>query len=133
MRPSEQSQEQATMRIKFTRRTAGSIPSEVLVEIPTVTGSEEVIVHVSQVDDIGVEVGFIGRRDNTVLAELPRETMTGRWRVWVSESEVTWRTAFRAEDLPEELVERIARTEMDPRHAHLDRLMEPSDDEKPNA
>jgi len=76
------------MRVKYTYRTAGSIPSEALVEIPTTSGSEEVIVHVSQVDDTSVEVGFIGRRDKTVLVELPRESMTGRWRVWVPESEV---------------------------------------------
>jgi len=34
------------------------------------------------------------------------------------------RVAFRVEELPEELVEQIARTEMDPRHAHLDKLMD---------
>lgn len=33
------------------------------------------------------------------------------------------RRAFRVEELPEEIVEQIARTEMDPKHADLDRLM----------
>jgi len=34
------------------------------------------------------------------------------------------RRAFRVEELPEEIVEQIARTEMDPKHADLDRLMD---------
>jgi hypothetical protein len=34
------------------------------------------------------------------------------------------RVAFRVGELADELVEQIARTEMDPRHAHLDSLME---------
>lgn len=69
---------------------AGSIPTEAVVEIPTVGGSEEVVVHTSQVSADSVEVGFIGRKeaDGSVLIELPRESVSGRWRVWVPKSEV---------------------------------------------
>jgi hypothetical protein len=59
------------------------------VAIRTVTGNtEEAIVHISQVDARGVEVGFIEQRGDDVLVELPRETLRGRWRLWVPKSTV---------------------------------------------
>lgn len=76
------------MRIKITGREQGSIPSEAVVTIPTTRGPEEVIVHTSQVSDDSVEAGFIGEKENQVLVELPRETLSGRWRVWVPKTEV---------------------------------------------
>jgi hypothetical protein len=77
------------MRIRTDKRTAGPIPSETVVVIPTIEGEEQLVVHTSQVDDRGVEVGFIRERDDdTLLVELPRETMSGRWRVWVPKSAV---------------------------------------------
>jgi hypothetical protein len=77
------------MRVRTERQEAGPIPSETVVEIRTVTGStEEVIVDSSQVDASGVEVGFIGQRGDEVLVELPRETLKGRWRLWVPKSTV---------------------------------------------
>jgi len=71
------------LRIKITRREAGPIPSEALVTIPTTTGTEEVVVHTSQASSDSVEAGFIGQEGDKVLVELPRETVSGRWRVWV--------------------------------------------------
>jgi predicted methyltransferase MtxX (methanogen marker protein 4) len=77
------------MRIRTEKRMAGPIPSEAVVVIPTIEGEEQLVVHSSQVDERGVEVGFIRERDdNTLLVELPRETMSGRWRVWVPKSAV---------------------------------------------
>jgi hypothetical protein len=77
------------MRVKITGREAGSIPSEEIVTISTARGPEEVVVHTSQVTDDGVEAGFIGERDDQVLVELPRETLSGRWRIWVPKSDLT--------------------------------------------
>jgi hypothetical protein len=75
------------MRIKFNNRRDGPIPSETVVTIPTVSGTEDVIVHQSQVDADTVEVGFIRvKEDGSLLIELPRETMSGRWRVSVPRS-----------------------------------------------
>ncbi len=77
------------MRIKIEKQEAGPIPSETVVAIRTAAGStEEVIVDSSQVDARGVEVGFIGQRGDEVLVELPRETLKGRWRLWVPKSAV---------------------------------------------
>ncbi len=72
-----------TIRIKITSREAGPIPSEALVAIRTVEGVEEVVVHASQATADSVEAGFIGAEGDRVLIELPRETVSGRWRVWV--------------------------------------------------
>jgi hypothetical protein len=69
------------------RQEAGPIPSETMVAIRTTSGStEEAIVDSSQVDATGVEVGFIGQREDEV--ELPREILRGRWRLWVPKSAV---------------------------------------------
>lgn len=70
-------------RIKVEKTSEGPVPSEVLVQIPTVEGPEDVVVHQSQVDDKGIEVGYIGDKGENALVELPRETVSGRWRVWV--------------------------------------------------
>jgi hypothetical protein len=75
------------MRIKFQERRDGPIPSEAVVTIPTTSGVEDVIVHQSQVDASTVEVGFIREKeDGSLLVELPRETMSGRWRISVPKS-----------------------------------------------
>lgn len=78
------------MRIKISNKIAGAIPSEAVVEIPTLQGTEEVVVHTSQVTADGVEVGYIGTKktDGSVLVELPRESVSGRWRIWVPGSAV---------------------------------------------
>ena len=71
------------LRVKISRREEGPIPSEAVVTIATVTGAEDVVVHTSQATADSVEAGFIGWEGNRVLVELPRETVSGRWRVWV--------------------------------------------------
>jgi len=71
------------VRIKVGKRSEGAVPTEEVLEISTVEGTEEVVVHTSQVTEKGVEVGFIREADQKVLVELPRETMSGKWRVWV--------------------------------------------------
>ena len=77
------------MRVKRERQEAGPIPSETVVAIRTTSGStEEAIVDSSQIDATSVEVGFIGQRGDEVLVELPRETLRGRWRLWVPKSTV---------------------------------------------
>lgn len=70
-------------RVRITHREDGPIPSETVVTITTTTGPEEVVVHASQATADTVEAGFIGREGDRVLVELPRETVSGRWRVWI--------------------------------------------------
>lgn len=76
------------MRIKISGREPGSIPSEAVVTVPTTRGPEEVVVHVTQATEDSVEAGYIGEKGGQVLVELPRETVSGRWRVWVPKKAV---------------------------------------------
>jgi hypothetical protein len=76
------------MRLRTAEQSAGPVPSEKVVTIRTARGSEELIVHASQIAPNGIEVGLIAQSGNEVLIELPRETLSGRWRVWVPKSAV---------------------------------------------
>ncbi len=65
------------------------IPSEKIVRIATSDGrQEEVAVSASQVRDNGLEAQIIGTEDENVLIELPRESSSGRWRVWIHKNQV---------------------------------------------
>lgn len=77
------------MKLNIQSAIDGSVPSETVVTILTASGgNEEVVVHRDQVKDNRMDVGFIGKQEKRVLVELPRETVKGRWRIWVPESEV---------------------------------------------
>jgi len=77
------------MRIKFAGRRAGPVALEAVVAIPTARGqTEEVVVHRGYLDERSLEVTYIGEQDGLLLVELPRQSMSGRWRVWVSKSAV---------------------------------------------
>lgn len=56
--------------------------------IHTTRGEEEVVVHESQATKDAVEAGFISQKGDEVLVELPRETLSGRWRIWVPKAAV---------------------------------------------
>ena len=68
---------------------AGPGPSEKVVEIATSEGREEVVLHSSTLDTQGrMEVGVLGYLGDRALIELPRESASGRWRVWVPSASV---------------------------------------------
>jgi hypothetical protein len=67
----------------------GLIPTEKVVRLRTADGrSEEVVVSNSQLVGRRIIASEIGRERGNVLIELPRESSSGRWRVWVSENEI---------------------------------------------
>lgn len=67
----------------------GLIASEKIVRIVTADGrQEEVAVSASQVRDSGLEAQVIGTENEMILIELPRESSSGRWRVWVHKNQV---------------------------------------------
>ncbi len=76
------------MHLRTAEQIAGPVPFEKVVTIRTASGSEELIVHISQIDRNGIEVGLIAQSGDELLVELPRETLSGRWRVWVPKSAV---------------------------------------------
>lgn len=77
------------MRVKVEEVGNGLHPSEVVVSVRTTDGSERLVVdRRSLSSDHSLEVGYpIDNRDGLFLVELPRETTTGSWRVWVPEAE----------------------------------------------
>jgi hypothetical protein len=75
------------MRLKCHVLMRGPGPSETIVAISTADGSEEVVVDASLIHDDGLEVGrVLEKTKDRALVELPRESATGRWRVWVPRS-----------------------------------------------
>ena len=78
------------MFVKCTVLAEGPGPSEMVVSIKTVDGhDEQVLLSRRSIIDDYIRVGAVLDRDGgNVLVELPRETSSGRWRVWVSEANV---------------------------------------------
>src|SRR5207248_10895834 len=67
----------------------GLIDWERTALIPTVDGwSEEVTVWHEDAVDNTIRAGFIGQQNGRVLIELPRETASGHWRLWVRADQV---------------------------------------------
>lgn len=67
----------------------GLMPAEKVVRVENIDGEiEEVSVPTSNISDDRLVASEIGRRDDRVLVELPRESASGRWRIWMKASEV---------------------------------------------
>jgi hypothetical protein len=67
----------------------GLIPTEKIVRVENADGDfEEVPVSDQSIQDGKLLTSFIGRHDDRVLVELPRESASGRWRIWVKASAV---------------------------------------------
>ena len=71
--------------LTYLRRWPGDIPSECVVDVPTANGIEEqVIVADSHVRGRNLLVWEVGSDGHRVLVELPREALSGAWRLWVT-------------------------------------------------
>lgn len=67
----------------------GLRPEEKIARIQAADGGlDEISVSIENLHDNNLEVSEIGRSEGRVLVELPRESVSGRWRVWVKESSV---------------------------------------------
>jgi len=76
----------ATIKCKV---SDGLTPNEKIARIETADGkAEEVAVYAQNVHNNTLKAFEIGRQGGNVLVELPRETTSGRWRVWVKESAI---------------------------------------------
>lgn len=78
------------MRLKVREIDRGLHPSEVVVEIRTATGPERLAVDRRSVQNGTLFVGWrpLAEKRGQWLIELPRETMSGTWRVWVKHNEI---------------------------------------------
>ncbi|WP_155253290.1 hypothetical protein [Bradyrhizobium japonicum] len=63
----------------------GLHPSEVVVEVQTTSGAERLVIDRAAVSDNSVFVGWrsLAQKNGELLVELPNETMSGTWRIWV--------------------------------------------------
>ena len=78
------------MRMKVREIGPGLHPSEIVVEVQTVNGPERLAVDRDSIPDMTLFVGWrpLGQKNGQWLVELPNETMSGTWRVWVKRSDV---------------------------------------------
>src|SRR5260370_31561380 len=67
----------------------GLMPTEKIARIESADGKlDEVSVSGKNLVDNGLMVSEIGRSKDRVLVELPSESASGRWRVWVKVSSI---------------------------------------------
>lgn len=72
------------MRLKVKEVGTGNHPSEVVVSVNTIEGEEQLVVHKRSIEDQTLDIGYpIADHQSKLLVELPRETLSGAWRVWV--------------------------------------------------
>jgi hypothetical protein len=77
------------MRLKVEQAGQGLHPNEVAVAVQTDHGQEHLVVSKRSIEHKTIRVGWpLGRREGYVLVELPHETQTGAWRVWVPEDQL---------------------------------------------
>ena len=78
------------MRLLVEEIGKGLHPNEAVVAVRTAEGgTERFVVSRRSVKNKSVPVGWpLGENDNAVLVELPRETQTGTWRVWVNKDQL---------------------------------------------
>lgn len=77
------------MFVKFTHIADGPGPFEAIIGVHTADGQiEEVVLSKRHTKNGSLSVGTpLLERDGNYLIELPRESTSGRWRVWVPHSE----------------------------------------------
>ena len=68
----------------------GQHPSERMIAVKMADGVQEnVIVDRRSIERDTIDIGYpVASEDDRYLIELPRETTTGQWRVWVKASDV---------------------------------------------
>jgi hypothetical protein len=77
------------MRLLVEEVGKGLHPNEVVVSIKVEGGTERLVVSRRSIKNGSIQVGWpLGEKDNFILVELPRETQTGAWRVWVSRKQL---------------------------------------------
>ena len=67
----------------------GANTSERVAYIKTASGQKaEVILDASQANHRSVVAAQVSIKDDKILVELPRETSSGDWRIWVNKSQI---------------------------------------------
>lgn len=67
----------------------GLHPTEVVVAVITDQGTVNLVIDRESLTGNHIEIGCpVASRDGHVLVELPRETTSGQWRVWVKKDAI---------------------------------------------
>ena len=76
------------MKLRYEEKMSGPGPSEAVVVVGTASGqNEEIIVDRSDLEDSFLKVYKIATDGARVLVELPRESVAGNWRIWVTKEQ----------------------------------------------
>lgn len=76
-------------RLRVASVMDGLHPSEVIVTVDTDQGKVNLVIDRASLTNELIAVGHpVAKRDDHVLIELPRETSSGLWRVWVERDAV---------------------------------------------
>jgi hypothetical protein len=75
------------MRLSVTQEEQGLHPSEIIVKVDTRDGPQFLALNKSSLDQAStIDIGEpVGAKVGYFLIELPAETSSGAWRVWVRE------------------------------------------------
>jgi hypothetical protein len=86
------------MQLMVEEISKGLHPSEALVGIKTTEGVQRLVVSARSLQKNSIPIGWpLGQRDDgALLVELPRETQSGAWRVWVPKDQVIEEERMRA-------------------------------------
>lgn len=78
----------AWIRIRDT--APGQHPSEVAVKLITADGTKQTLyLDKTSIENGAFDIGYpVGEDGGRLLVELPRETTSGQWRVWLNKSDV---------------------------------------------
>ena len=77
------------MKVKVVEAGKALHPSEVVVAIKTLTGTENLVIERQAIKTGAISVGYPIREDDKgYLIELPNESQSGKWRVWVSHEQI---------------------------------------------
>jgi hypothetical protein len=78
------------MKLRVQEIGRGLHPSEVVVELRSAAGPERLVVDRKSLRNGTLFVGWrpLAEKRGQWLIELPRETMSGTWRVWVKHAEI---------------------------------------------
>lgn len=63
-------------------------PFEYVVKFKTIDGMEEIAVSQTVADQNFLDAFYLHRENDNILVELPSESMSGKWRVWISMDEI---------------------------------------------
>jgi hypothetical protein len=83
------------MRVRVQTIGQGDHPHGVIVELMTTTGPHRLAVEDNEVEGESVAIGYPLRRDNDLAwVALPRQTLSGCFRVWVRAEDILPDTVF---------------------------------------